>query len=66
MSDGSHDITGLLAAWSKGDEEALNRLIPLVYPQHLSDLPSIEHDRRRTRRRREIAWRKPTYQDLFP
>ena len=33
MSDGSHDITGLLAAWSKGDEEALNRLIPLVYPE---------------------------------
>jgi RNA polymerase sigma factor (TIGR02999 family) len=25
------DITGLLAAWSEGDETALNQLIPLVY-----------------------------------
>jgi RNA polymerase sigma-70 factor (ECF subfamily) len=27
------DISRLLAAWSKGDEEALNSLIPLVYPE---------------------------------
>ena len=26
----SHDITAQLAAWSKGDQEALNRLAPLV------------------------------------
>ena len=40
------EITGLLAAWSRGDEEALNRLIPVVYPelrriarQHLAHRP---------------------------
>jgi len=27
-----HDITGMLAAWNDGDEEALDRLIDLVYP----------------------------------
>jgi RNA polymerase sigma-70 factor (ECF subfamily) len=27
------DITGLLAAWGRGDEAALNGLIPLVYPE---------------------------------
>lgn len=27
------EITGLLAAWSKGDEQALNSLIPVVYPE---------------------------------
>ncbi|HUQ93896.1 MAG TPA: ECF-type sigma factor [Bryobacteraceae bacterium] len=27
----SQDITGLLCAWNKGDEEALNDLMPLVY-----------------------------------
>ena len=32
MVEGSQDITGLLAAWSEGNEEALNRLIPVVYP----------------------------------
>jgi RNA polymerase sigma factor (TIGR02999 family) len=30
---GSQDITGLLAAWNEGNEEALNRLIPAVYPE---------------------------------
>jgi RNA polymerase sigma-70 factor, ECF subfamily len=30
---GSEDITGLLAAWSEGNEEALSRLIPVVYPE---------------------------------
>jgi len=30
----SHDVTGLLQAWGQGDEEALQKLIPLVY-QHL-------------------------------
>jgi RNA polymerase sigma-70 factor, ECF subfamily len=29
----SQDITGLLAAWSEGNEEALSRLIPVVYPE---------------------------------
>ncbi len=28
-----HDITGLLAAWNRGDAEALGRLMPLVYPE---------------------------------
>src|SRR5581483_9341541 len=28
-----NDISGLLAAWGKGDEAALNGLIPLVYPE---------------------------------
>jgi RNA polymerase sigma factor (TIGR02999 family) len=27
------DITGLLAAWSDGNDEALNQVIPLVYPE---------------------------------
>src|SRR5215469_1292476 len=27
------EITGLLAAWIKGDEEALNCLLPVVYPE---------------------------------
>src|SRR5260370_23789206 len=31
--DGSRDITGLLAAWVDGDEDALSRLISLVYPE---------------------------------
>jgi RNA polymerase sigma factor (TIGR02999 family) len=30
---GSQDITGLLAAWSEGNDEALSRLIPVVYPE---------------------------------
>src|SRR6266700_5428890 len=29
----SHDVTGLLQAWGKGDEEALQKLVPLVYEQ---------------------------------
>jgi RNA polymerase sigma-70 factor, ECF subfamily len=29
----SEEITGLLAAWSKGNEEALSRLVPAVYPE---------------------------------
>ena len=27
----SHEVTGLLQAWSAGDEEALQELTPLVY-----------------------------------
>jgi RNA polymerase sigma-70 factor, ECF subfamily len=27
------DISGLLAAWNNGDEEALGRLMPVVYPE---------------------------------
>ena len=30
---GSEDVSGLLAAWSEGNEEALSRLIPVVYPE---------------------------------
>ena len=33
MPEGAEDITGLLAAWREGNEEALNRLIPVVYPE---------------------------------
>src|SRR5215471_15616313 len=33
MREGSQDITGLLAAWSEGNGEALSRLIPAVYPE---------------------------------
>src|SRR5215469_2019413 len=29
----SQDISGLVAAWSEGDEEALSRLVPVVYPE---------------------------------
>jgi RNA polymerase sigma-70 factor (ECF subfamily) len=27
------NITGLLAAWSSGDDKALNQLVPLIYPE---------------------------------
>ena len=27
------DISGLIAAWGEGDEQALDRLMPLVYPE---------------------------------
>jgi RNA polymerase sigma-70 factor (ECF subfamily) len=40
------DFSGLIAAWSKGDEQALNDLIPLVYP----DLRRIA---------RQHLWRNP-------
>jgi RNA polymerase sigma factor (TIGR02999 family) len=33
MVRGSHEITGLLAAWSNGDEGALNNLMPIVYAE---------------------------------
>ncbi len=33
MAGRSHDITGLLAAWSNGDEAALNHLMPVVYAE---------------------------------
>lgn len=29
----SHEVTGLLQAWGRGDEEALKKLVPLVYEQ---------------------------------
>jgi RNA polymerase sigma-70 factor (ECF subfamily) len=31
--DGPQDISGLIAAWGKGDEQALKSLISLVYPE---------------------------------
>jgi len=46
-ADGSRDISGLIAAWGSGDEEALNRVVPLLYPglrriarQHLARRPA--------------------------
>jgi RNA polymerase sigma factor (TIGR02999 family) len=45
--EGPPDISGLLAAWNTGDEEALSRLMDLVYPelrriarQHLGRRPA--------------------------
>src|SRR2546421_725904 len=32
-SPSSHEVTGLLQAWGRGDEEALKKLVPLVYEQ---------------------------------
>ena len=32
-AEGSRDISGLIAAWSDGDERALSSLMPLVYPE---------------------------------
>jgi RNA polymerase sigma-70 factor (ECF subfamily) len=31
--EASRDISGLLAAWGDGDQQALSRLMPLVYPE---------------------------------
>jgi RNA polymerase sigma-70 factor (ECF subfamily) len=31
--DGPQDISGLIAAWGKGDEQALSSLLSLVYPE---------------------------------
>ena len=33
MTPGSHEVTQLLLAWSGGDEQALDRLVPLVYDE---------------------------------
>ena len=33
MTPSAHDVTQLLQAWSAGDEEALNKLTPLVYDE---------------------------------
>lgn len=34
MSEGpDHEVTSLLRAWSAGDEQALNKLAPLVYQE---------------------------------
>src|SRR5215470_19878509 len=33
MTQGSHEITRLLLAWSEGDKDALDRLAPLVYAE---------------------------------
>lgn len=33
MATSSHQITGLLRSWSNGDEQALERLTPLVYDE---------------------------------
>ena len=33
MLEAPQDISGLLLAWSDGSEEALNVLIPAVYPE---------------------------------
>ena len=31
--EGSQDITGMLMAWGNGDEDAINGLMPMVYPE---------------------------------
>ena len=31
--EGPRDISGLIAAWGRGDEQALNSLMPLIYPE---------------------------------
>jgi RNA polymerase sigma factor (TIGR02999 family) len=31
--DSPRDISGLIAAWGRGEEQALNSLMPLVYPE---------------------------------
>src|SRR5215467_10083378 len=33
MTPAGHDITGLLAAWSGGDQQAFDRLVPVVYDE---------------------------------
>jgi RNA polymerase sigma factor (TIGR02999 family) len=33
MIPAGHDITGLLAAWSAGDQQAFDRLVPIVYDE---------------------------------
>jgi RNA polymerase sigma-70 factor (ECF subfamily) len=33
MVESPHDITGLIAAWNNGNEEALSHLMPLVYAE---------------------------------
>ena len=46
-AENPQDISGLIAAWGNGDEEALNRVVPLLYPglrriarQHLARRPA--------------------------
>lgn len=46
-TSGSRDISTLIDAWAQGDQDALNRLVPLVYPElrriarlHLGRRPS--------------------------
>src|SRR5438128_8262280 len=37
LAPSAHEVTGLLQAWSAGDEEALQKLMPLVYQElHLA------------------------------
>ena len=31
ISDSTHEITALLQAWNRGDQDALERLTPLIY-----------------------------------
>jgi RNA polymerase sigma-70 factor, ECF subfamily len=33
MSSGAHDITGLLLAWGKGNQQAFDQLVPFVYDE---------------------------------
>jgi hypothetical protein len=33
VTPSAHEVTGLLQAWSAGDEEALQKLMPLVYEE---------------------------------
>src|SRR2546428_10008294 len=47
MATPSHkDVTGLLIDWSKGDQEALNKLMPLVYDElHRLASRYLRHER---------------------
>jgi RNA polymerase sigma factor (TIGR02999 family) len=42
----SHEVTGLLQAWGRGDDEALQKLMPLVYDQlHAAARGYMAHER---------------------
>jgi RNA polymerase sigma factor (TIGR02999 family) len=46
----SHDVTALLHAWSAGDPEALDQLLPLVY----AELRRVAHRRMRAERQGDV------------
>ena len=60
------EITQLLLSWSKGDQAALEQLIPLVYPElkrlarryMLRENPALDPERRRQPPRPPVALEK--------
>jgi hypothetical protein len=36
-----HEVTSLLQAWSAGDQQALDKLAPLVYQEHIAPHTAI-------------------------